>query len=563
MKHTSKKRKLILILAIVMIFALTAPVLASTTEELKDQITQSQSNIDDANYQIDMSQNTIDGIEQELVKANEEIDKLQEQRKTLEKQLSAKQTEIDSLQKDLDAANKKEDEQKEALSERIRTMYMYSSDNGYMDIVFSGDSFADVVTQLDMSSKIMEADKQMLDEYEQNAATISKKVKALEDAQAEVKSKTASIDAKIEEAQNIADQKQSLIDQNQSLIADAKVQIREEESSISAANQNIQDIAAKAEAEALSKQREEAKQKEQQAQDAKKQAAQLVTDAKADSNNAQTLVNKVQESADKTTESADKAIADAQSAQKTDTAAQAVEANNTADTSLTETLQNVADTQKQYTTLATDKAKQAADAQDKADAEAQKKKDEEAQAAADAAKKAAEEEAQKQADAEAAQKAAEEAAQQQAQAEAQASAKTWSNGYSSTGWYWPLDGIYDITSLFGYRIHPIFGTGSGHEGLDIGASSGTPIKSCGDGTVILAGENGGYGNCVIIQQDNGYQVYYGHQSAIAVSEGQRVAQGDVIGYVGSTGWSTGPHLHLGVLSGGEFVDPMNFYPELG
>ena len=539
-------------MTIVLILALAAPALAATTEELQNQITQSQSNIDDANYQIDMTQTTIDGIEQELVNANEQIDKLEAERKTLEKQLSDKQAEIDSLQKDLDAANQKEEDQKKQLEERLRSIYMYQSDNGYLDIIFSGDSFGDVITSLDMSAKVLDEDKKLLSDYQDNAATIAQKVQDLEDAQAQVKSQKAAIDTKISEAQDIADQKQALIDKNESLIADAKVEIRQEEASISEANSNIQQITKQAEADALAQQRKEAKEKEEKAAKAKTETAQLASDAKSDSSVSESLVNKIQEAADKTAEAADQAVKDAQTAQKAETAADAVTANNTADSSLSDTLNSAADTKDQYADLAAAKAQAAKDEQDKKDTEEAKKK--------------AEEEAQKQAEAEAAKKAAEEeaAAQQKAAEEAAAAAeKSWTNGWSSTGWRWPLDGIYDITSLFGYRIHPIFGTGSGHQGLDIGASSGTPIKSCGDGEVIYAGENGGYGNCVIIQQDNGYQVYYAHQSQIGCSVGQRVAAGDVIGYVGSTGWSTGPHLHLGVLSGEDFVDPLDFFPELG
>lgn len=130
----------------------------------------------------------------------------------------------------------------------------------------------------------------------------------------------------------------------------------------------------------------------------------------------------------------------------------------------------------------------------------------------------------------------------------------------SSGWTLPLPGNYNITSVYGWRIHPIFGEGRGHEGIDIGASSGTPIHAVGNGTVILSEYYGGYGECIILDMGNGYQTLYGHMSSRAVYVGQTVSQGDVIGYVGSTGWSTGPHLHFGVYSGSTSCDPFDFLP---
>ncbi len=131
---------------------------------------------------------------------------------------------------------------------------------------------------------------------------------------------------------------------------------------------------------------------------------------------------------------------------------------------------------------------------------------------------------------------------------------------SASGFIWPVDNR-EITSYFGYRGYEATG-GVGtadHDGLDIGAWTGEPIYAAAAGTVTLACEYGGYGNCVIIAHDNGYSTLYGHQSSIAVSEGQRVNQGDVIGYVGSTGWATGPHLHISFIDGaGNYADPLSF-----
>ncbi len=114
----------------------------------------------------------------------------------------------------------------------------------------------------------------------------------------------------------------------------------------------------------------------------------------------------------------------------------------------------------------------------------------------------------------------------------------------------------NITSGFGYRVHPIYRVRRMHTGVDISASSGTSIHAAAGGTVVHAGRWGGYGNCVIIDHGGGLATLYAHCSSLAVSSGQKVKQGQTVGYVGSTGLSTGPHLHFEVRRDGSPVDPM-------
>ena len=128
----------------------------------------------------------------------------------------------------------------------------------------------------------------------------------------------------------------------------------------------------------------------------------------------------------------------------------------------------------------------------------------------------------------------------------------------------PIEGMTraDITSPFGNRASP-GGIGStNHRGTDFGFPSGTPIHACESGTVIHAGWKGGYGKCVIIDHGNGLQTLYAHQSRLNVAAGQRVIRGQCIGAVGSTGNSTGPHLHLEVRVNGVQADPMGGYLEM-
>jgi murein DD-endopeptidase MepM/ murein hydrolase activator NlpD len=117
-----------------------------------------------------------------------------------------------------------------------------------------------------------------------------------------------------------------------------------------------------------------------------------------------------------------------------------------------------------------------------------------------------------------------------------------------------------IASGFGYRIDPIYKTVKMHAGLDFSAPQGTPIYATADGTIIVAGNIGnGYGNHVVIDHGYGYQTLYGHMVRVKASRGQRVKRGDLIGYVGSTGKSTGPHCHYEVHKNGQKLDPVYFF----
>jgi murein DD-endopeptidase MepM/ murein hydrolase activator NlpD len=130
------------------------------------------------------------------------------------------------------------------------------------------------------------------------------------------------------------------------------------------------------------------------------------------------------------------------------------------------------------------------------------------------------------------------------------SASSGSGAAPASGFVWPVDG--PITSSFGLRW------GRMHEGIDIGVGFGTPIRAAAAGTVIHAGWLGGYGNLVVVDHGGGLSTAYGHQQEIYVSSGQQVDQGTVLGEVGSTGNSTGPHLHFEVRVNGSAIDPLGY-----
>lgn len=126
---------------------------------------------------------------------------------------------------------------------------------------------------------------------------------------------------------------------------------------------------------------------------------------------------------------------------------------------------------------------------------------------------------------------------------------------------WPVSGYYSITSKFGMRTHPVTGIYKLHTGVDISGSgiNGKPILAANSGKVIKAGYNTGYGNYVVIDHGGGYSTLYGHASRLNVSKGQTVSRGDVIAYVGSTGYSTGPHLHFEIIKDGEYTNPLSYF----
>lgn len=146
--------------------------------------------------------------------------------------------------------------------------------------------------------------------------------------------------------------------------------------------------------------------------------------------------------------------------------------------------------------------------------------------------------------------------QQEAQGAAEADNRPEPN--PGRGFAWPVTGAR-LTQGPGPRIHPVYGYRSCHTGIDLGAGTGTPIRATADGTVVSVRNGGPYGLHTLISHGGRITSFYAHQSRTAVNAGDRVREGEVIGYVGSTGWSTGPHLHFEIHVGGRPYDPRGWF----
>ncbi|HAE81558.1 MAG TPA: peptidase M23 [Lachnoclostridium sp.] len=197
--------------------------------------------------------------------------------------------------------------------------------------------------------------------------------------------------------------------------------------------------------------------------------------------------------------------------------------------------------------------------------------EEEIRKAEEEARRRAEEEARRKAEEEARRKAEEAARAREGAGEASGqavdapkdtekkSSSSSSSGSKATGSLsWPLPASDYVTSGFGHRESPTAGASSNHQGIDIGASTGSSITAADGGTVITASYSSSAGNYVVISHGNGLSTVYMHCSKLLVSEGDTVSKGQTIAKVGSTGYSTGPHLHFGVRKNGSYVDPTDY-----
>ena len=479
--------------------------------------------------QISLIQDNINLLNDELGKISDDINSASENIYYLDMDINKQQAQIE--------------EKIEVFKDRLCKIYM-SSNESIASIILGSASFYDMMSRVQMMNRMSEYDEELItgiieqiDNLEQSKNDIEKERIALqlkmEDQERKISEKADEINALNAKMVKTTDEinrlalEQEKINLDKDTLAKNNAALKAEEEKINAAV-----LAQKQETE--KRLAEEAEKKAAEKASAEAKIAKEKADAAAAAKSAQ--------------EAAEKAAADAKSAYEK-TAAQAEADKKAAQSSAAKKAQEEA-------AKAAAAAKAAQEAKEKAAAEAAARQAEEARKAAEAAAKEAEE-AQRAAE-EAAQKAAEEAAQQ----------PQYVSPYPSSEFIWPAPGFSYITSGVGPRW------GMSHNGIDIGDAGiyGGAVVASKAGTVVVAenycphdygksgscGCGGGYGRYVVIDHGGSYTTLYGHMSNVAVSVGQYVEQGEVIGYVGTTGWSTGPHLHFEIRINNVYQDPEQY-----
>ena len=388
-----KKKRLCIFIVVLFLFSIGVPtVLAATEEELEIQKEAANEELEASQYQVDLTQNTIEGIETEIAKAEAEVRNLTKQVSELLDKIRQLESELETAEQELEKIELQRDQQKSEMEERLRVMYMYGNE-GYVEVLFSSENFADFITKVDIIASIARADQDLYNDLVVMEEDIREKKLGIETNKAETEAAKAEVDVAIAAQEDIKAQQDQLLAQNQEILAAFQAEMEVHSAEIAQIESELAEIAR------------------------------------------------------------EKALEEG---------------------------------------LAPDYG---------------------------------------------------------------------SSSESSNGYIWPTPTSYLITDYFGPRESP-GGIGStNHMGLDIGASYGEPIVAVASGVVTLARYYGGFGNSVMIAHDTGMITISAHMSQINVYDGEYVSQGEVIGYVGSTGNSTGPHLHIGFMdSGWNYTDPLNYLP---
>lgn len=509
------------ILSCTMVFNLTMPVCAEGSgqennteiaapsqskeeaEAAKDEL---QQNLDEVNGKIGDLEAAKGSLEQNVAELDGKLNEITDKLQTLSDDLTTKETQIEETQKLLEEAKAAEKEQYEAMKKRIQ--FMYENGNvAYVEMLLNAQSMADLLNRADYITNMSDYDRDMLEKYQETKELVAQKEAELQKAYEESKGLHSEVSAQQSEVENVLASKQEEISQYNDEISQSQTLAQEYADEVEAQNSVLAEIVAY---EAQMRAIEEAN---------AAAAAQAQAEAEA--------------AAEAARQQAEQAQAEAQA--QSEAAAQA-EAEAAAKQSEAEAAAQAAQQQEE------------SEAQAAAQAEAER-----LQAEAEAARQQAEQQKQE------AEQQQQQANQQQQEAQQQQQETGGAaNTNSSSGFIWPAPSSYTITSEYGERESPIEGASTYHQGLDIGASYGSNILAAASGTVMTATYSTSAGNYIIIYHGNGLSTVYMHASALYVSPGQTVNQGDVIAAVGSTGYSTGPHLHFGVTVNGSYVNPHDY-----
>jgi len=239
-----KMRKKFLAFTVVLLcFAIILPtVFASSKSDLEDQKDAAQQAKEEAQYQVDQTQDTIDGIETEINKANDMIEQLETEIETLNQQIADTKAQIEDLKTQLAEAEDKKEKQEAAMEERARVMYMYGNE-GYAEILFSSEDFADLISNIDMVQNIMQADQEMAAELKAIIEEIEAKQAEIEAKQADLETQQNEATAKLDEQKDIKAQQDELLAKNQELIDEYAAEVKAQDEEMQAIDSQIAALA--------------------------------------------------------------------------------------------------------------------------------------------------------------------------------------------------------------------------------------------------------------------------------------------------------------------------------
>lgn len=463
------KKKLSIILAITLVMSLLASTISVSAQTNQERLDSINAQISSAKAQLNASQKTANSLTSQISALDQQIYSTENAIEKLQKEIEQTLAQIEVKKKELDVKSKEISTQNDDMGSRLSAMYK-TGEVGYIEIILGSESFGELLSNIDMITKLYQADEDFLAKLQTQYDTLADTKKELEELNIRLEAQREELKAK-----------------------QAALQHDKESAEILRANA-MADVAAQNE---------------------------LIDGLNADAQEISALIREEQRKA-----------------------AEAAAKKAAAEKAAKEAAEKAAAEKAQKEAAAKKAAEEAANAS----------------AADAAAKKAAAEKAQKEAQQAAAK--AEASAQKAASAQQAASSTAAASGaakFSSGGTYiLPAPSYTRISSPYGYRIHPISKTRKLHTGIDFGAPAGTRCVASRAGTVILSGWNGGYGYCVVIDHGGGIATLYGHNSKLLVTKGQKVAQGETIALIGSTGNSTGPHCHFEVRVNGAHTNPMPY-----
>ena len=507
-----------------MVFSLSVPAWAASDKQ------QVQQNLDALESQKDALESRLSALqankadtESYIAQLDQELNSVYAQVSSLTQQLEQTQEELTSTQEQLETAKEKEDEQYAALKSRIRAMYA-AGDTSLLSVFLQAQDISSILNATEYISRLSDYDANLLEDLNNTRQQIETLEAQLQQQQTELTDLKTQEEGKQQELEMVMDAKQAELGSINSDIGAAYDSIANTQEEIKENNQILAAIEYQEELD-----RQEALKKQQEAEASAAASAQDES-AKSETENAtKETQSTVSETSDSQPES---------SAQETQSSQPETESKTSQSQSGVTETESVPETENQAQTTAPETEAPQTTVPETEAPQTTAPETEEPQTTAPETEVS-------------------DSGSAAGDTSSDSSAGTSTAGVPTGSYIWPCAGGY-ISSHFGGRNAPTAGASTNHKGVDIAASAGSNIYAADGGTVVTVSYSTARGNYIVVSHGNGMSTLYQHCSAIYASVGQKVSQGDVIAAVGSTGYSTGPHLHFEVWQNGVPVDPENY-----